>query len=136
MAMVAKGARVHCATAGAGYDCTVATTMAGFRTMYSENIRGARSAAVDSRSAITGTRRSSGRAFASRLMITGAGQPLSTEWMQNPFPASDYAARQLNDSFAHGAGSVDTWQIEVAPAAVAVVLALIGLWLLIRAAAA
>ena len=38
MGVVAKGTRVECARAGAGYDCKIMTTMAGFHVLESESV--------------------------------------------------------------------------------------------------
>jgi hypothetical protein len=112
MGMIAKGARIECARSGASYDCTVATTMAGFRTMYTESVRGARNVTVEER---IGRGRRGTRS--SRLVIAGEGRPLATEWMQSVMPASDHVARELNGAFAQQEASIEAWQIEAAPAA-------------------
>src|SRR5437667_3034752 len=41
MGMISKGARIQCTRSGAAYDYTIDTTMAGLRTLYTENTRGA-----------------------------------------------------------------------------------------------
>jgi len=127
MGMISKGARIQCARSGAAYDCTIDTTMAGLRTLYTENTRGARSVTVETR-----VGRGKRATRSSRLVITGDGRPLATEWMQSVMPASEHVAREINQAFAQQKPSVDAWQIEAAPAAVALVLGIIGLWLLVR----
>ena len=47
MGMITKGARIQCARSGVAYDCTIDTTMAGIRTLYTENTHGARSVTVE-----------------------------------------------------------------------------------------
>ena len=65
-------------------------------------------------------------------MLTSDGRPLATEWMQSVMPSSDHVEREINQAFAQQKASVDAWQIEAAPAAVALVLGLVGLWFLVR----
>jgi hypothetical protein len=127
MGMISKGARIQCARSGAAYDCTIDTTMAGIRTLYTENTRGARSVTVE-----THVGRGKRATKSSRLVFTGDARPLATEWMQSVMPASEHVAREINQAFAQQKASVDAWQIEAAPAAVALILGIIGLWILMR----
>lgn len=132
MGIVAKGTRVDCARAGAAYDCTVGTTLAGYHTLDSETVRGANAVSVEKREAISGKR---GRPASSRLIVAAMrGRPFSTEWLQNAWPASDHVAAQVNQAFAQQKAAVSAWQVEIAPMIVAAVLAITGLLLLVRGA--
>lgn len=120
--------------AGAAYDCTVMTTMAGFHTLESAAIPGTNLVSVDHRAAVGGKR---GRAAASRLTISAAsGRSFSTEWLQTAMPGSDRVAEELNQAFAQQKATVSAWQVEIAPMIVAAVLAIIGLLVLVRAVSA
>ena len=101
--------------------------MAGIRTLYTENTRGARSVTVE-----THVGRGKRPTRSSRLVFTGDARPLATEWMQSVMPPSDRVAEQLNQAFAQQKPSIDAWQIEAAPAAVALLLGIVGLCLLVR----
>jgi hypothetical protein len=101
--------------------------MAGIRTLYRENTRGAGSVTVE-----THIGRGKRPTRSSRLVLTGDARPLATEWMQSVMPSSEHVAREINQAFAQQKNSVDAWQIEAAPAAVAIVLGLVGLWFLVR----
>jgi hypothetical protein len=129
MAMISKGARIECVRAGESYDCTIATTMAGFHTLYTENIHGVQSASQEHRAGSGGKR---GSAASSRVVLTDGHKTLTTEWLQSVMPTVEQTMNVLNDHFAKRAASVGTWQIEAAPAAVALFLGLIGLWLVLR----
>jgi hypothetical protein len=134
MAMISKGTKIHCAQSGAAYDCTVTTTLAAVHTLYAEDIHGARTASDETQSAIKADRRGKGgRAMSSRVILASEAKTLSSEWLQNPFPNSANVTRDLNRAFAQNAASFDAWQIELAPAAIAVVLAVIGLLLVVFA---
>jgi hypothetical protein len=130
MALVAKGTHVDCTRAGAAYDCTVDTTLAGFHTLYSETITKANAVSVEKRSAISGKH---GRPASSRLIVaTVSGRTSSSEWLQNAWPGSDHVAAQINQALAQQKDSVSVWQVEIVPMIVAAVLAITGLWLLAR----
>ena len=134
MAMIAKGTRVHCTRTDAAYDCTMQTTMAGFRVLYAEEIRGARSAADETKTSSSydsRQHRSSSRET-HRLIITGEKSTLASEWMAYPMASNDWAVGTLNENFTkREAAAFDTWQIEVPPVAIALVLAIVGLLLLL-----
>lgn len=132
MALIAKGTRIHCTRTAAAYDCTMETNMAGFRVLYAEDIRGARSATDETRTSDsydskTRTRSTSER---HRLVITGEKSTVASEWMAHPMASCDWAAGTLNENFAkRQAASFETWQVETPPAAVALVLAIVGVLL-------
>ena len=130
MGMISKGSRIQCTRAGAAYDCTIDTTMAGFRTMYTENIRGAQTVSVETQ---YGHGKRATRS--DRLVLSGTGRPLATEWMQSVMPRAEHVAKELNQAFAQQKASAGGWQIEVAPAAVALILAIVGFAVLLRAVA-
>ncbi|MEK6375909.1 MAG: hypothetical protein AABO58_24800 [Acidobacteriota bacterium] len=133
MAMIAKGTRIHCTRTAAAYDCTVETTMAGFHVLYAEDIRGARNATdekktSDSYDSKTRTRSTS---ESHRLMLAGATSTVASEWMAHPLASCDWVSGTLNENFAkRQAPSFETWQVETPPAAVALVIAITGLFLI------
>lgn len=132
MAMIAKGTRVHCVRTPAAYDCTMQTTMAGFRVLYAEDIRGARSATDEKRtsSSYDSRQHRSTSSEAHRLILTGEKSTLASEWMAYPMASADWAAGTLNDNFTkRQAPSFETWQVETPPAAVALVMAIAALLL-------
>ena len=124
MGMISKGARIECTRAGAAYDCSIETTMAGVRTLYTESARGARTVSAE-------THYSYGKRStrSDRLVITGDGRPLATEWLQSVMPRAEHVANELNRAFAQQKPSASAWQIEAAPAAVALVMGIVGLWI-------
>lgn len=137
MAMIAKGTRIHCTRTDAAYDCTMQTTMAGFRVLYAEDIQGARSA-TDERRTTSGydtKSRSRTSSESHRVVIAGDKTTLASEWMAYPMASADWAVGTLNENFTkRTATSFETWQVEVPPAAVALVLALVGLLLFLSGA--
>lgn len=127
MGMISKGARIQCTRGGAGYDCSIETTMAGVHTLYTESARGARTVSAETHYSY-GKRRTR----SDRLVITGEGRPLATEWLQSVMPRAEHVANQLNQAFAQQKASANAWQIEAAPAAVALIMGIVGLWILAR----
>lgn len=133
MAMIAKGTRVHCTRTAAAYDCTMETTMAGFHVLYAEDIRGARNATDEKRTSDSYDSKTRTRSTSEshRLMLAGATSTAASEWMAHPLASCDWAAGTLNENFAkRQAPSFDTWQVETPPAAVALVVAITGLFLI------
>src|SRR5204862_7408132 len=103
------------------------TPMAGSRALETENTRGARVVNVQTRYG-----RGKRATKSNRLVFTGDARPLATEWMESVMPASEHVAREINQAFAQQKAAVDAWQIEAAPAAVALILGIVGLWFLVR----
>jgi hypothetical protein len=137
MAMIAKGTRIHCTRTDAAYDCTMQTTMAGFRVLYAEDIRGARSATDEKRtsSSYDSRQHRSSSSEAHRLILTGEKSTLASEWMAYPMASTDWAVGTLNENFTkRQAAAFETWQVEVPPAAVALVLVIVGLLLFLSGA--
>ena len=131
MALIAKGTRIRCSRTDAAYDCTVRTTMAGVRELYTEEIRGAQKATDEKRVTSSGTNRKSS-SETQRLVLSGDKATLASDWMAHPFASCASAAATLNDNFARRqAESFETWQIELPPAAVALVVGLIGLLVIV-----
>jgi len=127
MALIAKGTRIRCSRTAAAYDCTVQTTMAGVRELYTEEIRGAQKATDEKRVTSSGTNRKSS-SETQRLVLSGDKATLASDWMAHPVVSCASAAKTLNDNFAkRQAESFETWQIEMPPAAVALVVGIIGL---------
>jgi hypothetical protein len=132
MAMIGKGTRVHCTRTATAYDCTMETNMAGFRPLYAEDIRGARSAKdeISTSESYDVKTRAQVKAERHRLVLAGETSTLASEWMAHPMASCDWAAGTLNENFAkRQKPSFDTWQVETPPVAVALVLAIAGLLL-------